>query len=133
MRGDFSRIRFEPNKHYTSVLEQQGRVALDADYNEQRAIDETLRRTEIIDVIGPFGGPDRERRRVVHEVLVSGEPVLRVGRERPCGLVLRADRSGDRDVALSEWDARGNAEAEDRVEQTQRAAKDEHEQEATAA
>jgi hypothetical protein len=60
MRGDFSRIRFEPYKHYTSVLEQQGRVALDADHNEQRAIDEALRRTEIIDVIGPFGGPEND-------------------------------------------------------------------------
>ncbi|HEV2690241.1 MAG TPA: DUF6519 domain-containing protein, partial [Bryobacteraceae bacterium] len=57
MRGDFSRLRFERNKHYTSVLEQQGRVALDADNNEQRAIDEDIRQTENIDIIGPFGGP----------------------------------------------------------------------------
>jgi hypothetical protein len=57
MRGDFSRLRFERTKHYTSVLEQQGRVVLDADRNEQRAIDEHIRETENIDVIGPFGGP----------------------------------------------------------------------------
>src|SRR5258708_12614969 len=57
MRGDFSKLRFEKTKHYTSVLEQQGRVALDADHNEQRAIDEHIRETETIDVIGPFGGP----------------------------------------------------------------------------
>ena len=60
MRGDFSRIRFEPEKHYTAVLEQQGRVALDADHNEQCAIDEALRRTEIVDVVGPFGGPEHD-------------------------------------------------------------------------
>lgn len=57
MRGDFSRIRFEKTKHYTAVLEQQGRVAVDADHNEQRAIDRNLRETETVDIIGPFGGP----------------------------------------------------------------------------
>ncbi len=60
MRGDFSRFRFEPEKHYTSVLEQQGRVALDADHNEQRAIDETIRRTTIVDIVGQFGGPEND-------------------------------------------------------------------------
>jgi len=58
MRGDFSRLRFERTKQYTSVLEQQGRVALDADHNEQRAIDEHIREIENIDIIGPFGGPN---------------------------------------------------------------------------
>jgi hypothetical protein len=57
MRGDFSRIRFNPSKQYTSVLEQQGRVSLDADANEQCAIDAYLRDTEAIDVIGEYGGP----------------------------------------------------------------------------
>lgn len=57
MKGDFSRIRFTPQEHFTSVLEQQGRVSLDSDANEQRAIDEYLRRTEIIDTIGSVGGP----------------------------------------------------------------------------
>ncbi len=57
MRGDFSRIRFSPNKNYTAVLQQQGRVALDADANEQAAINNHLREAETIDVIGPYGGP----------------------------------------------------------------------------
>jgi Family of unknown function (DUF6519) len=57
MKGDFSRIRLNLNKHYTSVLKQQGRVDLDADANEQRAIDEHIRDTEIIDIVGPYGGP----------------------------------------------------------------------------
>ena len=34
MKGDFSRIRFAPSRNYTAVLQQQGRVALDADQNE---------------------------------------------------------------------------------------------------
>jgi hypothetical protein len=57
MKGDFSRLRFNPSAQYTSVLEQQGRVNLDADANEQCAINAYLRDTEAIDIIGPFGGP----------------------------------------------------------------------------
>ncbi|HWG19549.1 MAG TPA: DUF6519 domain-containing protein [Terracidiphilus sp.] len=58
MKGDFSRIRFNPAKQYTSVLKQQGRVDLDADANEQCFIDESLRDTINQDVIGPWGGPE---------------------------------------------------------------------------
>jgi len=57
MKGDFSRIRFSPRKQYTAVLEQQGRVALDADANEQCAINNYLREKETLDIVGPFGGP----------------------------------------------------------------------------
>lgn len=57
MRGDFSRIRFAPSRHYTAVLQQQGRVALDADQNEQAAIDGYLRGLELIDIVGRFAGP----------------------------------------------------------------------------
>lgn len=38
MYGDFSRDSFRPEKHYRRVLMQQGRVLLDADFNEQTAI-----------------------------------------------------------------------------------------------
>lgn len=57
MKGDFSRITFDPKKHYSRVLMQQGRVQLDADWNEQVAI--LLHRLETMarDLIGPFGGP----------------------------------------------------------------------------
>lgn len=57
MKGDFSRIRFNRRKNYTAVLEQQGRVALDADANEQCFIDEYLRTSELVDVVGDFGAP----------------------------------------------------------------------------
>ena len=57
MKGDFSRDTFDPKKHYSRVLMQQGRVQLDADWNEQVAI--LLHRLETMarDLIGPFGGP----------------------------------------------------------------------------
>ncbi|QAU23613.1 hypothetical protein EO087_06135 [Dyella sp. M7H15-1] len=57
MKGDFSRIRFNRGRHYTAVLQQQGRVELDADANEQRMIDGYLRRAETVDVIGEYGTP----------------------------------------------------------------------------
>lgn len=57
MRGDFTRWTFNRTKHYSGVLNQQGRVALDADWNEQIAIDLDDDRTVRRDLIGLCGGP----------------------------------------------------------------------------
>ena len=57
MNGDFTRNTFDPEKHYTRVLMQQGRVQLDADWNEQAAILLHYLQTLAADLIGPFGGP----------------------------------------------------------------------------
>jgi hypothetical protein len=57
-RGDCTRDTFEPAKHYSGVLMQQGRVQLDADWNEQADIVLHYLRTMAHDIIGPFGGPD---------------------------------------------------------------------------
>jgi hypothetical protein len=57
MKGDFSRIRFNPAAQYTAVLKQQGRVDLDSDANEQRFIDDYIDGLTNVDVIGPYGGP----------------------------------------------------------------------------
>ena len=57
MRGDFSRQTFARAKHYASVLVQQGRVAVDADWNEQQAITGHRTETETVDVIGGCGTP----------------------------------------------------------------------------
>jgi hypothetical protein len=57
MKGDFSRQTFDQTKHYTAVLMQQGRVQLDADWNEQQAIYEYWTETQAQDVIGPSGAP----------------------------------------------------------------------------
>ena len=58
MKGDFSRIRFNPAKQYSAVLKQQGRVDLDSDANEQSFIDGYLRDLTNVDVIGRYGGPE---------------------------------------------------------------------------
>src|ERR1700759_1793750 len=38
MKGDFPRFTFHPENHYSGVRLQQGRVHLDADWNEQMEI-----------------------------------------------------------------------------------------------
>ena len=57
MPGDYSRRLFRKNKHYSGVLMQQGRVQLDADWNEQLDIQLYRTETEAIDVIGRCGVP----------------------------------------------------------------------------
>ena len=57
MKGDFTRFTFDPAKRFTRVLKQQGRVDLDADWNELNDIFDSLDRTTRIDVIGVCGAP----------------------------------------------------------------------------
>lgn len=57
MTGDFSRNSQDPTKSYTGVLMQQGRVQVDADWNEQLALTQHRTDTETRDVIGDSGTP----------------------------------------------------------------------------
>lgn len=57
MKGDFTRNTFDPRNHYARVLMQQGRVQLDADWNEQSAIQLYFLHRLAADLIGPFAGP----------------------------------------------------------------------------
>ncbi len=57
MKGDFSRYTFDKRKHYSGVLMQQGRVQVDADWNEQEAINRYRVHTRGTDVIGRCGTP----------------------------------------------------------------------------
>jgi hypothetical protein len=57
MHGDFSRDSFDARNHFTRVLMQQGRVLLDADWNEQTSILLQYLRALAADLIGPHGGP----------------------------------------------------------------------------
>lgn len=62
MRGDFSRLTFDRaehgKKHYAAVLHQQGRVWLDADWNEDVLARLRLLQQETLDIIGDCGTPD---------------------------------------------------------------------------
>jgi|GEM_PF-6631294 len=61
MKGDFSRDNFDPKKHYSAVLIQQGRVQLDADWNEQQATHQYRIETATQDLIGGSGTPGYDR------------------------------------------------------------------------
>ncbi|MFC5437138.1 DUF6519 domain-containing protein [Rhodanobacter umsongensis] len=53
MKGDFARVTFDPSRHYSQVFQQQGRVLLEADWNEQAHIQLHLLRTLVRDLVGP--------------------------------------------------------------------------------
>jgi Family of unknown function (DUF6519) len=89
MKGDFSRWTFDPRRHYTAVLMQQGRVQLDSDWNEQAAMLEHRDRTRFGDVVGSSGVPGG----VGFEVYVGadGAPMLTAGRIYAGGLICELD------------------------------------------
>lgn len=58
MKGDFTRFTHDPGRRFRGVLMQQGRVQLDADWNEHVAIRDRLERVTNTDVIGPSGAPE---------------------------------------------------------------------------
>jgi len=57
MKADLTRVTFNPFKHFTRVLIQQGRVENEADPNEQTAILLHYLQNLAADIIGPHGGP----------------------------------------------------------------------------
>ncbi|HVF26595.1 MAG TPA: DUF6519 domain-containing protein, partial [Pyrinomonadaceae bacterium] len=57
--GDFSRDTHDPKKHYSGVLMQQGRVQLDADWNEQLSLQLYRTELETRDVVGLSGVPKK--------------------------------------------------------------------------
>ncbi|MFG1922717.1 DUF6519 domain-containing protein [Cryptosporangium sp. NPDC048952] len=57
MKGDFTRRTFRAEKHYRTVLMQQGRVQLDSDWNEQHEIQRHHDELAIRDTVGASGAP----------------------------------------------------------------------------
>jgi hypothetical protein len=57
MAGDYSRKRFDAERHYQGVLRQQGRVDLDAEWNEYVDLQDRRWRAETIDIVGRCGVP----------------------------------------------------------------------------
>jgi hypothetical protein len=53
MKGDFARVTFDRSRHYSQVFQQQGRVLLEADWNEQGALMLHLLRSLAADLMGP--------------------------------------------------------------------------------
>ena len=84
MGGDYSRQTFDLEKAYRRVRMQQGRVQVDADFNEQVDILHHLNRTERVDVIGWAGFPESGGLRLEW---VDGELKLYPGRVYAGGLL----------------------------------------------
>jgi Family of unknown function (DUF6519) len=80
MKGDFSRKTFDATKHYSGVLMQQGRVQLDADWNEQLGIQRHRDYTEAEDVIGECGAPKHDAGFLVQPTPDGTDLVLSPGR-----------------------------------------------------
>lgn len=58
MGSDRARVSYDPRQHYRSVVMQQGRVTLEADFNEEVTIAGEELRKETLDIVGPSGTPD---------------------------------------------------------------------------
>src|SRR5205085_2463133 len=58
MGSERARVSYDPQQHYRSVVMQQGRVTLEAEFNEELAIAGEELREETRDIVGPSGTPD---------------------------------------------------------------------------
>ncbi len=58
MPSDRTRLSYDERQQYRSVVEQQGRAILDADWNEGFQIVAEEQRKEALDFVGPVGTPD---------------------------------------------------------------------------
>jgi hypothetical protein len=58
MNGDITRSTYRPEKRFSSVRQQQGRVPMDADWNEQVDIQAHHDRVVARDIVGPCGAPE---------------------------------------------------------------------------
>lgn len=118
MKGDFTRDTFDPRKHFSRVLMQQGRVQLDADWNEQTAILLHYLRTLAADILGPHAGPqdamgfeiitkdtanaaakinafepDPARRKVLQDALDNRNAIIAPGRYYVHGVLVECHRA----------------------------------------
>ena len=58
MGSDRARVTYDPRQQYRSVVMQQGRLTLEADWNEAFQINNESLRKESLDFVGPCGTPD---------------------------------------------------------------------------
>jgi hypothetical protein len=59
MASDRARVSYDPSRSWRGVIAQQGRVTVEADWNEAAMIGEERDRHVALDVVGPVGSPDR--------------------------------------------------------------------------
>ena len=59
MAGDRARVSYDPSRKWRGLIAQQGRVTVEADWNEAAMIAEERDRQVTLDVVGRFATPDR--------------------------------------------------------------------------
>ena len=59
MTSDRARVTYDTSRRYHGVVAQQGRVSLEADWNEAQAITGAQLEARTLDFAGPAGSPDR--------------------------------------------------------------------------
>jgi hypothetical protein len=93
MKADLTRSTFRTEKHYTGVRMQQGRVQLDADWNEQVDIDSHLDETTRTDVIGHCGVPVHDAGFAMSVMGDSGDVAVSSGRAYVDGILCENEAS----------------------------------------
>jgi len=93
MAGDFSRSTFDPTRHYSGVLMQQGRVLLDAEWNEQLDIQQQRTTTETRHVIGLCGTPEREDGFLIQQTPHGSDLIISPGHYYVDGLLCTLEGS----------------------------------------
>src|SRR5436309_1412723 len=92
MKGDISRQTFDPKKHYSQVIMQQGRVQLDADWNEQQAILQHRAESQAIDIIGRNGAPQQGGGFAIHLLPGDRDFLITPGRIYVDGILCELDQ-----------------------------------------
>ena len=77
MASDRARVSYDPSRKWRGVIAQQGRVTLEADWNEAAAIDEERDRLVTLDVVGPRR---HARRRLHRDGVPADAPPIGAGR-----------------------------------------------------
>ncbi len=108
MKGEFSRLSFDRRKHYAGVLQQQGRVGLDSDWNEWVEIQLHRLRLLTKDAIGGCGRPEGDPGFEISVDATVSPPDLLIsdGRLYAGGLVAESEspgKQGTRFSAQPDW------------------------------
>ncbi len=75
MGSDRARISYDKNQQYRGVIAQQGRVNLEADWNEAQQITHEEMREQALDIVGPNGTSDNG-----YEIRESLLPPFKIGK-----------------------------------------------------
>jgi Family of unknown function (DUF6519) len=118
MTSDISRQTFDFTKHYSQVVMQQGRVQLDADWNEQQEMLQYRLETQTRDMVGQSGVPSADGGFKVSFTSGGGDLLISPGRMYVDGILCEVDKAtpvkvlglhGDNGVAVKNFIVDGRA------------------------